>query len=432
MYTELRGKKLLVLGGMKVSCEIVRKAQEMGVYVAVTDYNAPEKSPAKEIADESFMVSTTDVNAIVDLIKSERFDGVLTGFVDLLLPYYAEICRKAGLPSLATKEQYEVFIEKKRYKALLKAYDIPVPEEYILHDVTSEQLSTISFPVIVKPADSSGARGVTVCDKREELEAAYLEALRFSNTRSIIVEEFLTGVEVTAFWMMQDGEAYFLGLGNRHVENNQGPDVIPLPVGYTFPSIYTKKYSEEIAPKMVQMLKDSGIRNGLLFLQCIVDDGVPKAYDLGLRLTGSLEYHIFQKTCGYNPMEMLIRFALTGSEGEMIRDKVDPHLNGRYGWNISFLVKPGTIAKVIGYEEIKVIPGVIDVIMAHEVGEVIELSDRGLLRQICCRVLGHSDTVDEMRDAIDRVTSTFEVLDENGRSLLLPVFDVDKYRNSIV
>ena len=244
MYTELRGKKLLVLGGMKVSCEIVRKAQEMGVYVAVTDYNAPEKSPAKEIADESFMVSTTDVNAIVDLIKSERFDGVLTGFVDLLLPYYAEICRKAGLPSLATKEQYEVFIEKKRYKALLKAYDIPVPEEYILHDVTSEQLSTISFPVIVKPADSSGARGVTVCDKREELEAAYLEALRFSNTRSIIVEEFLTGVEVTAFWMVQDGEAYFLGLGNRHMENNQGLDIIPLPDGYTFPSIYTKKYKE--------------------------------------------------------------------------------------------------------------------------------------------------------------------------------------------
>lgn len=432
MCSELNGKKLLILGGMKISCEIVRKAKEMGACVAVTDYNPPEKSPAKQIADECFMVSTTDVDAVVDLIKKEKFDGVLTGFVDLLLPYYAEICKKASLPSLATKEQYEVYIEKKKYKALLKEYGIPVPEEYVINDTTDEQMSSIRYPVIVKPADSSGARGIQVCEKREELESACSDALRFSKTGSVIVEQFLRGEEVTAFWMVQDGEPYFIGLGNRHVEKNQGPDVIALPVGYTYPSIHTKRYIDEIAPKMEKMLKSSGIENGLLFLQCIVEAGVPKVYDLGLRLTGSLEYYMFEKMCGYNPMEMLIRFAITGSEGEAIKDKVDPYLNGRYGWNISFLMKPGTIAKIIGYDELKRVPGVIDAVIAHEVGEEIKLSDKGLLKQICCRVLGHSETVDEMRDTVNKVTSIYQVLNANGESLLLSVLDIDNYRDTVI
>jgi hypothetical protein len=95
-------------------------------------------------------------------------------------------------------------------------------------------------------------------------------------------------------------------------------------------------------------------------------------------------------------------------------------------------MKPGIIAKIIGYEEIRRVPGVIDAVIAHEVGEEIKLSDRGLLKQICCRVLGHSDTVDEMRDMINKVTSIYQVLDANGESLLLPVLDIDKYRDTVI
>ncbi|MDD4773983.1 MAG: hypothetical protein PHZ09_10360 [Eubacteriales bacterium] len=131
-------------------------------------------------------------------------------------------------------------------------------------------------------------------------------------------------------------------------------------------------------------------------------------------------------------MEMLIRFAITGSEGETIKDKADPYLNGRYDWNISFLMKPGIIAKIIGYEEIKRIPGVINAVIEHEVAAEIKPSDRGLLKQICCRVIGHSDTVDEMRDSVKKVTSVYQVLDANGESLLLPVLDIDKYRETVV
>ena len=70
-------KKLLILGGTRISCEIVRKAKKMGVYTVVTDYYDETKSPAKQIADESFLVSCTDVDAVVSLIKEQNIDGVL-------------------------------------------------------------------------------------------------------------------------------------------------------------------------------------------------------------------------------------------------------------------------------------------------------------------------------------------------------------------
>ena len=80
----LKGKKLLLLGGFNLACDIVRRAQEMGVYVVVADYD--KNCPAKDIADKFVPVSATDVDALVELCKKENIDGVTTGFVDIGTP----------------------------------------------------------------------------------------------------------------------------------------------------------------------------------------------------------------------------------------------------------------------------------------------------------------------------------------------------------
>jgi len=110
----LRSKKLLILGGNLFSVEIIKQAQSMGIFVVVTDYY--EDSPGKKIADRSFMVSTTDVSAVVNLINEEHIDGMITGFMDSMLPYYQAICNKAHLPCYATKEQIEIATHKAKFK----------------------------------------------------------------------------------------------------------------------------------------------------------------------------------------------------------------------------------------------------------------------------------------------------------------------------
>ena len=102
----------------------------------------------------------------------------------------------------------------------------------------------------------------------------------------------MDGREVTVFWTFQDGNYYLSALANRHVKHNQGDNVIPLPVGYTFPSVYLPKYRAEVEENCKRMFRYLGLKDGMMFMQCKVEDGTCYVYDLVYRLTGSLEYKI--------------------------------------------------------------------------------------------------------------------------------------------
>jgi biotin carboxylase len=414
MYQELKGKRLLILGGMRFSCEIVKKAQAMGIYTLVADYNKIEDSPGKQIADEAVDLSVIDVDAVVEYVKGNRIDGVFVGFNDMLLPYYAEICEKTGLPCYGTKEQFETLIAKDKYKSLCRQFGVPTIPEYDFHD------ENIKYPVLVKPVDSSGSRGITICHDRAELEKAVEVGRKASKTGEVLVERYMDGREVTVFWTFQNGNYYLSALANRHVKQNQGGDVIPLPVGYTFPSVFLSKYRLEVEGNCKKMFRHLGIKDGMMFMQCKVEDGTCYLYDLGFRPTGSLEYKILNRVCGYDPLDMMICFALTGRMGEEdIAPKVKPEFETP-AFNVSCLCAPGTIKEITGLDEVKKMLEVEDVVVAYTPGETITEQMRGLLAQISIRVLGSVDKKEQLLPTMQKINETLHILGEDGRELLLP------------
>lgn len=413
-WNNLKGKRLLILGGMRFSCEIVRKAKAMGIYTIVADYNKIEDSPGKQIADETADLSVTDVEAVVSYIKDHDIEGVFVGFNDMLLPFYAEICQKAGLPCYGTKEQFETLIAKDQYKVLCRQFGVPTIPEYDIND------TDIKYPVLVKPVDSSGSRGITICHNREELKIAVETGRKASKTGKVLIERYMDGREVTVFWTFQDGNYYLSGLANRHVKHNQGDDVIPLPVGYTFPSVYLPKYRKEVEDNCKRMFQHLGIKDGMMFMQCKVEGGTCYVYDLGFRLTGSLEYKILERVCGYNPLEMMICFALTGKMGEeSIAEKAIPEFKTP-AFNVSCLCAPGTIKAISGVNEVKLMPEVEDAVLAHTPGETITEQMRGLLAQITVRVLGSVPTKEDLLPVMQRIDNTVHIIGKNGEELLLP------------
>lgn len=414
MNQNLKGKRLLILGGMRISCEIVRKAREMGIYTLVADYNKIEDSPGKQIADEAVDLSVIDVDAVVAYIKNNNIDGVFVGFNDMLLPYYAEICQRTGIPCYGTKEQFNTLIAKDQYKALCRQFGVPTIPEYDIND------EHIKYPVLVKPVDSSGSRGITICHNRQELDEAVEIGRKASKTGKVLIERYMDGREVTVFWTFQDGNYYLSALANRHVKHNQGQDVIPLPVGYTFPSVYLPKYRAEVEENCKRMFRHLGIKDGMMFMQCKVENGICYVYDIGYRLTGSLEYKILERVCGYNPLEMMICHALTGKMGEeSIADKAVPEFKTP-AFNVSCLCAPGTIKEITGIDEVKAFPEVEDVVIAHAPGETITEQMRGLLAQITVRVLGSVESKDRLLPTMQKIDDTIHIIGTEGEQLLLP------------
>ncbi len=412
METSLKGKKLLLLGGDTFSVDIVRTARAMGIYTIVTDWYDTRRSPAKLEADEYWNISTEAYDELLTKMREEHVDGVFTGFTDSYLPVYQHLCELGGYPCYGTKEQFECFTNKSQYKALCHQFHVPAVEAY------DENCEDIHFPVLVKPVDSSGSRGISICKDHNEMMDAIEKGKQFSKQQKVLIERYMEGREVTIFWLFVDGDAYLTGIGNRHVQPC-GEGLIPLPVGYTFPSIHTLKYQQDVEQNAKAMFKYAGIRNGMMFMQCKVEDDTCYVYDIGYRLTGSLEYKILEKIYGINPLKMMLRYALTGS---MQSQKEILRINPVYpypAFNVSCLCAPGTIKNIEGLEKLRNNPYILGTNIAHMPGDTITEQMQGLLAQITVRILGYADKLENLLPMMNKIEQTIQVFDVNGNNLRL-------------
>jgi len=418
---ELAGKRIALLGGTFISCEIVKAAHDLGMEVHVLDYNPPSESPAKLIADAHAQISIADADAVASYVRDNGIDGLMTGYTDSILGFYARACDAAGLPCYGTKEQFDTFTDKRKWKELCAKYRVPTARQYEVGDA-EDRLEDVCYPVLVKPADGSGSRGVSVVREAGEFGPALNRAREFSKCGEVVVEDYLEGPEVTVFWLFVNGVKRVFMLGNRVVKDSQG-GAMPLPVGYTFPASVLPRYLDEVAPHVDEMLESQGVRNGMMFMQCIVRDGIPHVYDIGYRLTGSLEHYLTKEVAGYSPVDMLLHYAVTGkmTDDSAIWDKVERVLYAPC-YNVSFLMKPGTIASFRGLDKLASIPSVVAVVKAHVEGETLPEEALGELRQIALRVLGVTDGISALRSEIMNVQSTLDIIGDDDESLVLPGF----------
>ncbi|MDQ2085655.1 ATP-grasp domain-containing protein [Herbivorax sp. ANBcel31] len=421
--SNLKGKKLLILGGIAHSCVIVEKAKEMGITVYVTDYL--ENSPAKRIADKSFMVSTTDIEAIEELCKDESIDGIITGFIDSMLPFCYKACERMKLPFWGTKEQIDISINKDKFKKACKKNGVPIIQEYYLtKEFTKNDLDKIEYPVLVKPVDNSGSRGVFICDNEVELKENYKKALAFSKSKNIIVEQYIKGHHVNMYYTLCDGEVYLSAMADRYVTYLD--NTAPLPKGLYHPSRYLKEYIETVNSCIKKMFLDLGMRDGLVFVQGFHTDKGFKIYEMGYRLNGGATYELIDACNGYNQLESIIEFSITGNMGNVEALKKTTPFFKTIAFNLVLSLLPGTITKVIGVDEVKNLPGVINFIMLHSEGDC--LVSHGTSAQIFAYVLINVDDTEHLEKILNKIKEKVKVLDEHGDNMLLDIFEAKELK----
>ena len=404
-------KKLLILGGTSISRQIVYAAHEIGLDVYVTDYN--EDSPCKKIAEKSFMASCTDVDPVVQLIKDEKVDGVIMGYADVLMPSYVKICEKAGLPCYANLHAIDVTADKAKFKSCCKEFGVPVVHEYTLDDV---ERNAVNYPLIVKPVDNSGARGIFICHNKAEFDTYYPEALKYSPSKHVIIERYMDCGEATVFYYMHEGEIYLLGVSDRHMLKFSDK-LLRLPVGYTFPSVNKDSFIKNEDENIKAMFRSLGMHEGMAFIQCFNDDGKYIVYEMGYRLTGSIEQHLMEHAYGFNHLKAILRFAV----GDTV--DVTPLQTGRLGnaimANVTLLLSEGTISHYEGEEEVMKVPGVLHVHKSYPVGKVIDNTVIGKLAQVGIRVLLYADDCEQLLRRMDEVKDTLKVMSTEQKDMVL-------------
>ena len=404
-------KKLLILGGTSISREIVYAAHEIGLDVYVTDYL--ENSPCKAIAEKSFMVSCTDVDAVCQLIRDEKIDGVIMGYADVLLASYVEICKKSGLPCYANMHAIEMTADKDNFKNLCRKFDIPVVAEYTKEDVEN---NNVTYPIIVKPVDNSGARGIYICHDKNEFDVYYQESLKYSPSKHVLIERFMTGKEATIFYYLHKGEIYLLGVSDRHMLK-YSDRLLQLPIGYTFPSVNQDSFIKEQNENIKEMFRSLDMKEGLVFMQSFNDNGRYIIYEMGYRLTGSIEQHLMEKELNFNHLKAILNYAVGNPIDTTPLASID--LDKATMANVTLLLSEGTIDHYEGEKETLNIPGVLHIHTSYPEGTVIDDKVMGKLAQVGIRVLLHADDRQQLLERMDMVKNTLRVVSTEGKDMLL-------------
>ena len=412
--------KILFLGGFSMMCEAVEWAKSQGYYTIVTDYYP--NSPAKLIADEALDISTAEIDDLAAYCERNNVTGCFAAFDDFNVEMAARLSEAAGLNYYASSEQTMQTMDKGLFKKNLCKYGVPFTPEFSQEECGDERV----FPVIVKPVDRSGSRGITVCRDCGELNRALAAARESSRSGGVLIEKYFDGDEVGVNYLLQDGEMTVSAMHDRYLQASSAVGPVKLPLAYVYPSKYLDRYLGIEDNQVKSMFKKLGLRNGSLFLQGCVEDGVVYYYEMGYRLNGAKQYQIIEQECSVNPMHALIDYAITGAMSDRsLLQNIDPHFKKKYA-TLSLLANPGQISEIRGVSDISEKFEAAKVTQWCRPGDVIPRDAEGTQKQIVTRITLAADNLQELAAQIEYVNSVYDVLGEDGHSMIVERFNVAK------
>ena len=247
-------KKLMLLGGMRYLVPVIEAAHKLGVYVITCDYLP--NNIAHKYSDEYCNVSILEKDKVLEKAKELKIDGILSFACDPGVVTAAYVAEKMGLPSSGPYESVEILQNKGKFRKFLTEnnFTVPVAKQYTDIETALNDTEMFNWPVIVKPTDSAGSKGVTKVEEKDKLKDAINYALKFSHSNEFIIEDFLEKVgdssDCDSFSI--DGKLKFVSFSaQKFDENCENPYT---PAAYTWPTSISKKHQKELTNEIQRLL----------------------------------------------------------------------------------------------------------------------------------------------------------------------------------
>ena len=258
-----RRKKLMLLGGLRYLLPVIEAAHRHGIHVITVDY-LPDNI-AHKYSDEYHNVSIIDKDAVLELAQELQIDGIMSFAVDPGVVSAAYVAEKMGLPFQCSYEAACILQNKSKFRRFLadNGFNVPNARGYSEGDDAIKDIDYFNWPVIVKPVDSAGSKGVTRVDDPTDLPDAISHALSCSPSKHFIIEDFLEklGCSSDTDSFSVDGDLVFCTFNNQFFDEDAENEYTP--AAYSWPSSMPQKIQDELRSELQRLLTLLNMKTGL-------------------------------------------------------------------------------------------------------------------------------------------------------------------------
>ena len=253
----------MILGGARYSLPVIEAAHKLGIYVITCDY-LPDNI-AHKYSDEYCNISIIDKEATVDAAQKLQIDGIMSFACDPGVVTAAYVADKMGLPNVGPYESVCILQNKGKFRKFLtdNNFTVPMAKSYKNIDEALKDAGIFNWPVIVKPTDSAGSKGVTRVDSIDDLKTSIEYALSFSHSDEFIIEDFITqkGYSSDSDSFSINGELKFVSFDcQRFDKDAENPYT---PAAYSWPSSISNKHQDELKSEIQRLIKLLGMKTAV-------------------------------------------------------------------------------------------------------------------------------------------------------------------------
>jgi len=357
----VKNKRILIIGAGPSQYAGIKKAKEMGLFVISTDGNC--KAPGLMIADVPIILDVKDKENSLKIAQKYQINGVLSFSCEICIQTVAFIAEKLKLPGLNQKLA-RIVTDKALMRELYVKHNVPSTNFKVVYslDESLEAVKELLFPIVFKPADNAGSRGVTKVNRLKEVRNAFKLAKNYSEQRKVLIEVFMEGQEVSVEAFIYNKQIRILALS----EKKRTPPPYLLDTQVIFPCSFHKTNQDKIRSVAKQAIEAIGINSGPVHLEIMMTPRGPKMVELGARGPG---FKVFSDMIPYVTGVDTLKATLKSALGK----KPNLQIKENRAAILKFIkTKIGKIQKIDGIEDIRKIKGIHGVELYSEIGDMVK------------------------------------------------------------
>lgn len=333
----------MLLGGIRYLLPVIKAAHEQGYYVITADYLP--NNIAHKYSDEYVNESIIDKEAVLKVAQEKQIDGIMSFGVDPGVVSAAYVQDKMGLPSFGPYESVCILQNKDRFREFLTkhGFNVPKAKGYSSIDEALDEKDILEYPVIVKPTDSAGSKGVTRVDDKEHLRPAVEHAFDKSLSGHIIIEDFIEkqGCSSDTDSFSVDGILKFVNFNAQHFDLKASNPYAP--AAYSWPSTFTREQEQYLTSEIQRLITLLGMKTNIYNIETrIGTNGKPYIMEITPRGGGNRLCEMLRYATGVDLITAMTRY-IVGDSVPVIEQK--PY-NGHWAEMILHVDKSGVFERL--------------------------------------------------------------------------------------